>query len=76
LYARGFSRKLVDRMVARGTLHEIYRGVYAVGHTAITTAARWKAATLAARPRQRVIVELDGYADGVLASDLGALLAS
>jgi len=48
LLALGFSRQTIVRMLAAGRLHEIYRGVYAVGHRAIGIKARWMAAVLAA----------------------------
>lgn len=38
----------IDMRVEAGRLHVIYRGVYAVGHTAISRDGRWMAAVLAA----------------------------
>jgi Protein of unknown function (DUF559) len=37
----------ITRMCARGSLHRIHRGVYAVGHTALSRAGEWMAAVLA-----------------------------
>jgi hypothetical protein len=41
----------VDREVAARRLHVIQRGVYAVGHRALTREGRWMAAVLACGPR-------------------------
>jgi hypothetical protein len=48
LVALGLSRRVVEHRVERGRLHVLYRGVYAVGHRAITREARWIAAVLTA----------------------------
>jgi hypothetical protein len=48
LRALGLSSSAIGRKVDAGRLHVIYRGVYAVGHTAITRQGRWMAAVLAA----------------------------
>jgi hypothetical protein len=50
LLAVGLSRSGIDDWVARGRLHRIHRGVYAVGHTALRTEARLLAAVLACGP--------------------------
>ncbi len=47
LVALGLSAQSVDRAVRGGRLQLLYRGVYAVGHRALTVEARWMAATLA-----------------------------
>lgn len=46
----GFSRKLVAKEAARGRLHRLHRGVYAVGHTSLTWHGRCLAVALAAAP--------------------------
>lgn len=48
LCSLGFSIDEIKQMVARGHLIRIYRGVYAVGHTALTDRARLIAALLTA----------------------------
>src|SRR4051812_43943000 len=40
----------VDERIARGLLHAIHRGVYAVGHRRLTPEGGWMAAVLAAGP--------------------------
>jgi very-short-patch-repair endonuclease len=37
----------IDRRIAAGRLHPVYRGVFAVGHTELTIEGRWMAAVLA-----------------------------
>ena len=44
------SASAVDRALRAGRLHRIHRGVYSVGHTALSREGRWMAATLAAGP--------------------------
>src|SRR5437764_7668718 len=48
LRSLGISDDVIDWWLATGRLHPIYRGVYAVGHRAITITGRWMAAVLAA----------------------------
>jgi len=46
----GFSRGAVEHWLAVGRLHGLYRGVYAVGHTALRVEGRRLAAVLACGP--------------------------
>jgi very-short-patch-repair endonuclease len=48
LIALGLNREWVRRRVAAGRLHRVHRGVYAVGHPALSREGRWMAAVLAA----------------------------
>ena len=43
----GLTKSSVSRRVAAGRLHQIYRGVYAVGHRGLNHRGRWTAAVLA-----------------------------
>lgn len=47
LLAAGLSRSAIKHRVGRGWLHRIHRGVYAVGHAALTVDGRCAAALLA-----------------------------
>jgi len=47
LLARGIDRKRIDRWLADGRLRTVYRGVYAVGHTAPSPYGDYMAAVLA-----------------------------
>jgi very-short-patch-repair endonuclease len=47
LLALGFNRREIEHRVARGRLHPITRGVYAVGWPHLTEKQRWMAAVLA-----------------------------
>jgi very-short-patch-repair endonuclease len=47
LLGLGVTRDEIDWRVSVGSLHVIHRGVYAVGHDAITRRGRWMAAVLA-----------------------------
>jgi predicted transcriptional regulator of viral defense system len=51
LLALGLSPQAIGRRLTRGRLHMLHRGIYAVGHTAITDEGRWLAAVLAAGSR-------------------------
>jgi very-short-patch-repair endonuclease len=42
----GYSSKAIDHRIARGRLHPIWRGVYAVGRPDVTPRGRWMAAVL------------------------------
>ena len=48
LYAAGMTWRMVELRVRAGRLHRIHRGVYAVGHRALSNEGRWRAAVLAA----------------------------
>ncbi len=43
----GYSDRMVDGRIARRRLHCVHRGVYAVGHPALTLRGRWLAAVMA-----------------------------
>ena len=47
LAAIGLGRGAIQLRLARGRLHPLYRGVYAVGHTVLTNEGGWMAAVLA-----------------------------
>lgn len=47
LAALGFDRHTIDRMLARGRLHLLHRGVYAVGHRVLSRSAQFMGACLA-----------------------------
>ena len=47
LLALGWSRHEIDRRIASGRLHPLYRGVYAVGRPDVTREGWWMAAVLA-----------------------------
>jgi predicted transcriptional regulator of viral defense system len=47
----GLNRHAIQRLVTAGWLHPIHRGVYAVGHRALTMRGRYMAAVLAGGPR-------------------------
>jgi hypothetical protein len=50
LLALGVTRDVIAGAVARGWLHRVHTGVYAVGHAALTREGRWLSATLALGP--------------------------
>lgn len=50
LIAIGVDRNRIRRRLEQGRLHPIHRGVYAVGHRALTRHGRWMAAVLACGP--------------------------
>ena len=47
LLALGFNAREIEHRVARGRLHLVMRGVYAVGWPELTQKRRWMAAVLA-----------------------------
>ncbi len=50
LVALGYSSSAIARAVQAGRLHRVFRGVYAVGHVALTREGRWLSAVLACGP--------------------------
>jgi very-short-patch-repair endonuclease len=50
LYDLGLSEKIIKTRIAHGGLNRLHRGVYAVGHRALTVESRWMAAVLAHGP--------------------------
>lgn len=50
LDAVGIGRGAVERRIARGTLHRVHQGVYAVGHKSLTREGRLLAAVIACGP--------------------------
>lgn len=46
----GIRRSAIESRLARGQLHQIHQGAYAVGHRCLTRHGRWMAATLSAGP--------------------------
>src|SRR5919198_5537540 len=50
LLALGYSRRAIEHRIAKGRLHRLWRGVYAVGRPEITEHGRWMAAVLASGP--------------------------
>jgi hypothetical protein len=46
----GLSAGAIEHRLARGRLHAVRRGVYAVGHPVLSSEARWLAAVLASGP--------------------------
>jgi hypothetical protein len=50
LRALGLTDDAIDKRLARGRLHLLYRGVYAAGHTVLTARGHWLAAVFACGP--------------------------
>ncbi len=46
----GLTRNEIEGRLARGRLHRLHQGVYAVGHRVVSLRGRWMAAVLAAGP--------------------------
>jgi hypothetical protein len=53
LLAAGLSHSAVGKRVARGVLHRIGTGVYALGPTALSREGHWIAGVLAGGPARR-----------------------
>jgi very-short-patch-repair endonuclease len=49
LVGAGLTQSGIQRRVAAGRLHRVYRGVYAVGHAGLSNEGRWFAAVAASR---------------------------
>jgi hypothetical protein len=68
LLALGLGHGAIDHRVARGLLHPVHRGVYAVGHAVLSRHGVWMAAVLAAGPNavlsHRSAAALWGIRDG------------
>lgn len=50
LLDRGVGRHAIDHRISRGRLHLLHRGLYAVGHRAVSRDGMWLAAVFAAGP--------------------------
>ncbi|MGI9098044.1 MAG: type IV toxin-antitoxin system AbiEi family antitoxin domain-containing protein [Solirubrobacteraceae bacterium] len=71
LQAAGLNRPAVQVRVRNGRLHPVHRGVYAVGHGALTLHARFMAATLACGPAAVLSHRSAGALWGFLAWETG-----
>jgi Transcriptional regulator, AbiEi antitoxin len=69
LYAVGVSVGAVAGRVRVGRLHRIHRGVYAVGHGALSTEGSWMAAVLACAAGTVLSHRSAGYLWGILRRD-------
>jgi very-short-patch-repair endonuclease len=50
LTVAGLSSSAISQRIAKGRLHRVHRGVYAVGHRSLSQHGRWMAAVLACGP--------------------------
>jgi Protein of unknown function (DUF559) len=73
LSALGYSAKAIDGKIARGHLHSVHLGVYAVGHPRLVGPGRWMAAVLACGPGA-LISHLSAAALWGLLKALGSLI--
>lgn len=73
LLAAGLGKRAIDHRLATGRLHPLHRGIYAVGHRALTREGVWMAATLACGD-DAVVSHLDAAALwGLMAPRPGAV---
>jgi len=68
LLALGLSAEAIDHRVRLGRLHLLHRGVYAVGHRAVTREGRWLTAVLAGGARAALSHRSAAVLWGLLAS--------
>jgi putative AbiEi antitoxin of type IV toxin-antitoxin system len=73
LLSRGIGRGAIDRRIERGQLHQVHRGVYAVGHRLLSTDGRWTAAVLACGTGAVLSHRTAGQLWGILPRSSGAL---
>ena len=69
LLALGFTKAAIERRVRSGHLHRIHRGVYAVGHPALSLHGRFMAAVLACGESAALSHYAAGTLDGYLTWD-------
>jgi transcriptional regulator with AbiEi antitoxin domain of type IV toxin-antitoxin system len=50
MFELGYGAKAIEHRIAKGRLHPIWRGVYAIGRPALTQRGRWMAAVLGCGP--------------------------
>lgn len=67
----GLDKHGVRHRVRVGRLHCVHRGVYALGHLALSAEGRWTAAVLAAGTRGGAVRKGAGYADAAGGDPLG-----
>ena len=73
LRVAGLHDLAIDRHIAAGRLHPVYRGVFAVGHTVLTLEGRWMAAVLACGANAVLSHDTSGAAWGVRPIGGGAI---
>jgi len=69
LLAHGLSGDSIQRRMAAGRLHPLWRGVYAVGRPEVSCRGRWMAAVLCCGPRALLSHSSAGALWGILAWD-------
>jgi Protein of unknown function (DUF559) len=65
LLAFGYSRHAIEHRIAKGRLHPVFRGVYAVGRPRLTRHGRWTAAVLSCVPESVLSHEAAGALWGI-----------